>query len=181
MVTNRYYYHTNQLWSVIAIPYIINTNNTLTPLSAYTGSLYSNTRLYTGREYDREINIYYNRARYYNSDTGRFMSRDPIWQNDQVNLYTYVRNSPLMYTDRDGKRASVDKAFTLKNENKIICNYTKLRYTFLVVERRKYDKREINLPKKKSPLKALFLLSVLTKNFSPSPTCHSLSDHSVSE
>ena len=40
-------------------------------------------------------------------------------------------------------------------------------------------RREINLPKKKSPVKALFLLSVLAEKFSPSPTCHSLSDHSV--
>ena len=31
------------------------------------------------------------------------MSRDPIGQNDQVNLYTYVANSPLKYTDRNGK------------------------------------------------------------------------------
>ena len=121
-VTNRYYYHTNQLWSVMALSsstwailqkYVYDTYgkayvyswSTLIPLSAYTGSLYSNIRLYTGREYDREINLYYNRARHYNPDTGRFLSRDPIWQNDQVNLYTYVRNSPLMYTDRDGKAA----------------------------------------------------------------------------
>jgi RHS repeat-associated protein len=78
----------------------------LKELKNYTGTLYSNTRLYTGREYDKETNLYYLRARYYNSDTGRFMSRDPVGQNDQVNLYTYVANNPLGYTDRDGKKAS---------------------------------------------------------------------------
>jgi len=41
--------------------------------------------------------------------------------------------------------------------------------------------RGIKSPKIKEPLKALLLLSVLTEKFSPSPTCHSLSDHSVSE
>ncbi len=71
--------------------------------SSNSSNTYSNSRLYTGREYDRETGLYYNRARYYDSDTGRFLSRDPIGQNDQVNLYTYVRNNPLMYTDRDGK------------------------------------------------------------------------------
>ena len=81
----------------------------LIPLETFSTNLYSNTRYYTGREYDLQRNVYslyYNRARYYNSDTGRFLSRDPIGQNDQVNLYTYVRNSPLMYTDRDRKKAS---------------------------------------------------------------------------
>ena len=80
------------------------------PLETFNTNLYSNTRYYTGREYDRSLtnggyHLYYHRARYYNPNTGRFMSRDPIGQNDQVNLYTYVRNSPLMYTDRDGKAA----------------------------------------------------------------------------
>ena len=72
-------------------------------ISTYTGYTYSNTRLYTGREYDRESGLYYLRARYYSPDTGRFISRDPIGQNDQVNLYTYVANSPLKYVDRMGR------------------------------------------------------------------------------
>ena len=79
------------------------------PLETFITTLYSNTRYYTWREYDLQRNVYslyYHRARYYDPKIGRFMSRDPIGQNDQVNLYTYVRNSPLMYTDRDGKKAS---------------------------------------------------------------------------
>ena len=67
----------------------VNNSGSLTPIDIYTGNTYSNSRLYTGREYDRETNLYYMRARYYNSDTGKFISRDPIGQNDQVNLYTY--------------------------------------------------------------------------------------------
>ena len=39
-------------------------------ISTYTGYTYSNTRLYTGREYDRESGLYYLRARYYSPDTG---------------------------------------------------------------------------------------------------------------
>ena len=120
--TNRYYYHLNQLWSVVALTsstgtilqkYVydsfgkayIYSWTTLIPLSTYTGTTYSNTRLYTGREYDKEINLYHLRARYYNPETGKFISRDPVRQSDQVNLYTYVRNSPLMFTDRDGRKA----------------------------------------------------------------------------
>ncbi|MBX9809530.1 RHS repeat-associated core domain-containing protein, partial [Candidatus Gracilibacteria bacterium] len=132
--TNRYYYHLNQLGSVVAIStqagnmprtfgydafgkaYILGektiTEATYKDISSYTGTLYGNTRLYTGREYDQETGLYYNRARYYNSDTGRFISRDPIGQNDQVNLYTYVANSPLKYVDRNGK----EKKFIKNNE-----------------------------------------------------------------
>ncbi len=127
ITTNRYYYHLNQLWSVIAISnqsgtvvqnytydsfgkaYIVTGNGTgtiLTPVSSYAGNTYSNSRLYTGREYDKETNLYYLRARYYNTETGKFISRDPVRQSDQVNLYTYVANSPFMGTDRDGRKAS---------------------------------------------------------------------------
>ena len=126
IVTNRYYYHTNQLWSVIALTnstgavvqvysydsfgkvYISSGSWILTPLDTYSGSTYSNSRLYTGRELDKETGMYYLRARYYNSDTGKFISRDPIGQNDQVNLYTYVANSPLKYVDRMGLSISGD-------------------------------------------------------------------------
>jgi len=38
----------------------------------------NNSRLFTSREYDRESNLYYYRARYYDAELGRFISRDPI-------------------------------------------------------------------------------------------------------
>ncbi len=74
-------------------------STTYTLVSSYTGSLHENSRLYTSREYDRETHLYFLRARYYSPSTGKFISRDPIGQNDQINLYTYVKNNPLTYTD----------------------------------------------------------------------------------
>jgi RHS repeat-associated protein len=32
---------------------------------------------YRGEQYDSDLGLYYLRARYYNPNTGRFMSRDP--------------------------------------------------------------------------------------------------------
>ena len=43
--------------------------------------------------------MYYLRARYYDANLGRFISRDPIGMSDDVNLYSYVKNNPLKYTD----------------------------------------------------------------------------------
>lgn len=56
----------------------------------------------TGREYDREIGLYYYRARYYSADLGRFISRDPIGVKDNVNLYSYVGNNSVKYIDPMG-------------------------------------------------------------------------------
>jgi len=55
------------------------------------------------RDYDREIGLYYLRAKYYSADLGRFISRDPIWIADDLNLYAYVGNGPVMYTDPTGE------------------------------------------------------------------------------
>ena len=45
-------------------------------------------------------NLYYYRARYYASSDGRFISEDPIASD--VNLYRYVYNAPILFTDPTG-------------------------------------------------------------------------------
>ncbi|EKD44561.1 MAG: hypothetical protein ACD_71C00102G0003 [uncultured bacterium (gcode 4)] len=66
-----------------------------------------NVRLFTGREYDKEIGLYYYRARYYSADLGRFISRDPIGTADNVNLYSYVGNSPVGFVDPMGREKTL--------------------------------------------------------------------------
>ncbi len=59
---------------------------------------------YTGREWDSEIGLYYYRARYYDPNTGRFISEDPIqFGGGDPNLYRYVGNSPGNFRDPSGK------------------------------------------------------------------------------
>jgi RHS repeat-associated protein len=74
-------------------------------LLASTGSIV-NSLQYTGREFDSETSLYYYRARYYDSQTGRFFSEDqkipgrnPGWSN----LYEYVENSSTNFADPYGR------------------------------------------------------------------------------
>ena len=79
---------------------------------------------YTGREYDYETGLYYYRARYYDAQAGRFVTKDPILhpalgnvkncsinnsnvpsfenlmeQPEHLNPYTYAVNNPILYVD----------------------------------------------------------------------------------
>ena len=54
---------------------------------------------FTGREWDPETGLYYYRARYYDSATGRFISADPAGLRS---AYGYVGGSPVSYTDPTG-------------------------------------------------------------------------------
>ncbi len=58
-----------------------------------------NRYTYTGREWDSESSTYYYRARQYHPVLGRFGQADP---QPQVNLYVYVMNTPVIFTDPFG-------------------------------------------------------------------------------
>jgi RHS repeat-associated protein len=65
---------------------------------------------FTGREYDRFANLHYYRARFYDSNLGRFISEDPIgFAGGDVNLYGYVWNNPMRFTDPYGLDADWDQ------------------------------------------------------------------------
>ncbi|MCD9637327.1 RHS repeat-associated core domain-containing protein, partial [Tenacibaculum maritimum] len=50
--------------------------------------------LYQGQYYDKEIELAYNRFRYYDPDDGRYISKDPIGLfSGENNLYSYVSDS----------------------------------------------------------------------------------------
>ena len=51
-----------------------------------------------GQYDDRECGLYYNTFRYYDADSGRFTTEDPIGLNGGDNLYQYAPN-PLMWID----------------------------------------------------------------------------------
>ena len=57
---------------------------------------------YTGREMDAS-DLYYYRARYYDPNTQRFLSKDPIeFEAGDFNFYRYVGGDPLNFVDPSG-------------------------------------------------------------------------------
>ena len=64
---------------------------------------------YAGREYDAATGLYFNRARYYDPQTGRFLSQDQSgFRAGDANLYRYAGNGPTNATDPTGHDAYSD-------------------------------------------------------------------------
>ena len=96
------YYHEDRLGSVIAI-----TDRQGEPVLRYAYEAYGRPRAgvfgpyneqgFTGQRWDAEVGLYYYGGRWYDPETGRFLSEDPV--RDGRNWYTYVYNNPLNWID----------------------------------------------------------------------------------
>ena len=65
-------------------------------------ALADNRYLFQGREYSWATGLYNFRARWYDSATGRWLSKDPIGINGGLNLYVFCGNSPSCLIDPKG-------------------------------------------------------------------------------
>ncbi|MCW5967912.1 MAG: RHS repeat-associated core domain-containing protein, partial [Blastocatellales bacterium] len=88
--------------------------------NGYPGMLAANPRQhFTGYERDNESGLDYAQARYYASTQGKFTSPDQpfVDQNEDNpqswNLYAYVRNNPLKYSDPEGDSCYYSESGTL--------------------------------------------------------------------
>jgi len=59
--------------------------------------------------FDRR-SFYYYRARYYDTQIGRFISEDPSSFEGGVNFYTYAFNNPSLFQDPEGLDAQISQA-----------------------------------------------------------------------
>ena len=69
---------------------------------------------YRGYYYDAEIGLYYLQSRYYDPSVGRFISADDVVitclsdELNDINVYTYCKNNPIIFKDPYGNIAIVD-------------------------------------------------------------------------
>jgi len=76
-------------------------------ITAETNAAVDHLFAYTGREWDAEADLQYNRARWYDPAVGRWLSEDPIgFAAGDANLSRYVKNNPTMKIDPSGLLSS---------------------------------------------------------------------------
>jgi RHS repeat-associated protein len=109
-----FFYHADGLGSVVAVS---NGSKSIVARYGYdafgmvsaSDPEFANFCTYTGREWDKEIGLYYYRARFYDPMEGRFISRDPIgFSGGDWNLYSYVQNNASNLFDPFGLAPMVD-------------------------------------------------------------------------
>ncbi|MFC1678047.1 RHS repeat domain-containing protein, partial [Planctomycetota bacterium] len=120
---NIYYYINDHLYSPVAL---VNYNPPYNVLERYEYDAYGNCTvldqnfadnpnglsdfnnfyLFTGRRLDildnGSLKIQYNRNRYYDTHTGRWLTQDPAGYADSMNLYGYVKSNPAIHLDPFG-------------------------------------------------------------------------------
>ena len=107
-----YYYHTDHLESVRAVT---DSGGNMVWKADYFafGTQFSKNKVdtrfeeddvaFAGKGYDGDTGLYYFNARWYDSETGRFTSEDPMGALSYPNLHSYCGNNPVIYVDPSGK------------------------------------------------------------------------------
>jgi len=102
--SDRHWYHADERGSVIATS---DGSGAVTNVNSYDeygipGSGNVGRFQYTGQQWLSDIGMYYYRARLYSPTLGRFAQTDPIGSAGGMNLYAYVGNNPVNFTDPAG-------------------------------------------------------------------------------
>src|SRR5579864_3740016 len=89
---------------------LIHSTATGIPPGSTTAAPTPNEFLFAGEQFDPDLHLYYNRARYLNTNTGRFWTMDPYEGDSQGPLslqkYLYAEADPVDFTDPTGRSLS---------------------------------------------------------------------------
>ena len=100
---------------------------------------YNNFHLFQGREFDKELDLYYFRNRYLDKNIGIWITQDPQNYEDSYNLYQLLKNNYINNADPFGKYIFVFEGekyakilftfeFALITENKLSYDVLKTKY-----------------------------------------------------
>ena len=84
---------------------VLNPDGTENTSAGFIGNI--NPIRYRGYYYDKDLGLYWLKTRFYDPQTGRFISPDSVEYLDQetlggINLYAYCNNNPVMNVDPNG-------------------------------------------------------------------------------
>jgi RHS repeat-associated protein len=93
-----------------------------------------NKYLFAGEQFDEALGDYYNRARYYDADTGRFTRRDTFegYQTKPTTLHSYIyaNTNPVTFTDPSGF-ISINELTSVRNIADILSSSIRIGERFL--------------------------------------------------
>jgi RHS repeat-associated protein len=75
--------------------------------SVHPSSTIVNNFRFPGQYYDQETGLHYNYHRYYDPRTGRYLTADPIGFAGGINVFAYVGNDPINWSDLLGLSKAV--------------------------------------------------------------------------
>jgi RHS repeat-associated protein len=123
-ILKKYFYHTDHLGSTVLVTDEIGEQVWSAEYTPFGKQVSKEGELdgaakFTGKDLDEDTGLYYFNARWYDQETGRFISEDPGNDPNNPNLYVYVGNNPLTSTDPTGMWKVRDYGVNVSDEDNV--------------------------------------------------------------
>jgi RHS repeat-associated protein len=109
-VRAKYFYHTDHLGSTVLVTDESGKQVWSAEYTPFGKQVSKDGKLdhvtqFTGKDLDEDTGLYYFDARWYDDELGRFITEDPNTDPNNINLYWYCDNNPMINIDPDGRES----------------------------------------------------------------------------